>query len=402
VAALLLQGRTTRLAAVARAALLVLATLSKESFAVMFVVLLVDDWVAGRASRTRVATLAAGAGGWGFLRAQAHLASLGPFLSGRPPGALLADYLSAVGVYSSRALDPFPLSLDHPYQPLTPLALLGVAAAMAAVAALCWRSPRLAAPATLFLLGMAPIGLMLEQTGTSAERYFLGPSVGLAWALGLGIDTYFRGEPFRSHSRVLVGSLAAVVACAAGACQRLPDWQSEETIYAAAERVDPGGWFGAFHLGVVQVDQRRDPSAFPLLQRALQAALARGAPAHHTAQILNTLAGVHLRRGDPEQALKAATLALAVTPNSPAFHLQTAECFAAKGLGFEALTHLDAALSLSPSLDRARALRALLRAQTGNAAGAWADLNELRTRGASASNIEPEASDARAFLIGLH
>jgi tetratricopeptide (TPR) repeat protein len=266
-----------------------------------------------------------------------------------------------------------------------------VAVLLGAMVLAAWRRRELAAPLAAFLFPLAPLAVALPSAEAASERYFLLPSVGLAWALALVLAPLRRG---RAPALALLG--AATLAFAAQTAQRVPAWRSDATIFAAAVAVDPDDPLALFQLGAEDWRQHDEPAALAHLERAVASARARGARPTTTGRMLYALSWMHGQRHETDEALELAREAVALVPNNPRAYFAVAEACLQGQRWPEALQALDATLALSPELEEVRLDRSRLRAQLGDRAGAGRDLAFLR---AHARRLAPaQLAEAEAEL----
>jgi peptidoglycan/LPS O-acetylase OafA/YrhL len=156
-----------------------------------------------------------------------------------PLHVLPTVFLDAARIYFARAIVPPPLTVGHPYAPGGALGIaIGGAVIVALVAAAVWRR-RLAVPVTVFLAGLVPAAVAMAKFANAPERYFYLPSIGLALLVGelLAVSLRSKRSLVRWSVPVVVGlaTLVGLVRLEA----RLPDWRSDDTIFAAALRSIP-------------------------------------------------------------------------------------------------------------------------------------------------------------------
>ena len=147
-----------------------------------------------------------------------------PPAPGRGDLASPTHYLTAVGVYLERALVPLPLTVSHPYAPWPAAGLAAVAALLVASVLAARRCRDLATPIALFLAPLGPVSMAAAGMGSTAERYFYLPSLGLAWLVAalLSRAALAQLRPLRALPAV---SAVLIVLGTCSAFLRLADWR---------------------------------------------------------------------------------------------------------------------------------------------------------------------------------
>ncbi len=346
--------------------------LSKEGFLALAPVVLVDDLASRRGAREalpRWVAVGAAVATWIGLRAVLGITAVAP----APLTSLPAHYLSTVATYLFRAVAPLPLTVSHAYASGSAATLAAGGAVVAALWALALRRRDLAVPCALFLAGMLPVAMAAGRLGQAPERYFYLPSIGLAWLLAAGLQSLRSWRPVAGRVAVAAAALA-VAAGAVASVRRLPDWDSDDALFSAALRVDPGDPLGNLYFGVAAGRAGRLDEARRTLERGRE-----GAP--DSARIAGALAWVHLRRGDGPAALRESRRAVALAPSFPEARLHLANALHLAGDHAGELAESARALALSPRYREARIVHAFARCEVERDPACEADLDALERDG---------------------
>lgn len=327
--------------------------LSKEGFGAMLVTVAATDWAERRspaAAAPRWIAILAALGLWWGARA-----ALGIPRFDLPGARVLLElplrYLDVVGIYSLRALAPPPLTVSHPYAP----GWVGVAIGIVVVVALVFAAVRrrtLAPPAAVFLAGLLPAAVATARFGEVPERYFYVPAIGLALLAGELVAACMSLR--RPLLRWLVPALLALVT-AFGAVRlelRLPDWRTDDTLFAAALRVNPDDAQANLHVGIQATRGKRWSEA----RRALEIAQ-RADPG--SARVASAYAWALLQTGDVAGAAREAARATSLEPYQPDPWWALALIRHRAGDHPGELAAIDELLGLSPDYPGARPARAL-------------------------------------------
>jgi tetratricopeptide (TPR) repeat protein len=346
--------------------------LSKESFAALALVVVADDWGAGRRLREAIPRWI-GVGGalaaWLGLRAALSIPPVHP----APLLDLPLHWLSVLGVYLQRAAWPWPLSVSHPFAPAGTPGLIAAGCIAAGLLTLAVRRRDLAPAVALVLGPMVPIALAAGRLGEAPERYLYVPSLGLAWLLAAGLAAARRrGRALGAGATLACGALAVLEV--AGVSRRLPDWRSDEALFSAAHRVDPSDPLASAFLAVEAARGGRVEEARDLLERS---------QARHpgSGRLASTLSWLHLRRGDGPAALEQARRAVGLLPGSPEARLYLSNAHHLVEDHAAELAEAERALRLSPGWPQARIVRALARCEVTREIGCEADLGALEREG---------------------
>jgi len=324
--------------------------LSKDGFGAMLVVVAAMDWAERRgpaAAAPRWAAVGIAVAAWWAARAALGLAGFD-----LPPlHVLLASFLDAARLYFVRAIVPPPLTIGHPYGLGGALGIaLGGAVVVTLVAAAVWRR-RLAVPVAVFLAGLVPAAVAMAKFAQAPERYFYLPSIGLALLVGDLIAASLRSR--RSLVR-LSAPIAVGLAMLVGLIRlelRLPDWQSDDAIFAAALRVDPEDADANLSLGIA-AGRREDWGS---ARHALEIAQ-RAEP--QSSRIATARAWALLRSGDVAGGLRQAEHATTMPPYQPDAWYYLALARHQTGDHPGELSAIERLLELSPDYPRGRGSRA--------------------------------------------
>lgn len=331
--------------------LLVLAgLLAKDGFGAVLVVVAAMDWAEHRgpaAAAPRWIAIGVAVAAWWAARAALGLAGFD-----LPPLHVLpAVFLDAVRIYVVRAIVPPVLTVGHPYAPGGALGIaVGGAVVVALVTAAAWRR-RLAVPIAVILAGLVPAAVAIAKFAQVPERYFYAPSIGLAVLVGDLVAACLRSRRWlvRRAAPVAVG-----LAIGVGLVRlelRLPDWRSDEAIFAAALTVDPEDAAANLNLGIA-AGRRGDWGA---ARTALELAQ-RTEP--RSGRVATALAWALLRSGDVAGGIAQAERATTLPPYQPDawYYLALARHQAGDHAG--ELAAIERLLALSPAYPRARGARA--------------------------------------------
>ena len=325
--------------------------LSKDGFGAMLVVIAAMDWSERRppaVAAPRWVAVGVAVAAWWAARAALDLRGFD-----LPPLHVLPGvFLDATRIYFVRAIVPPPLTIGHPYAPGGALGIaIGGAVVVALVAAAVWRR-RLAVPVAVFLAGLVPAAVAMAKFGQVPERYFYLPSIGLALLVGDLVAVALSSQRWlvRLSAPVAVGlaTLVGLVRLEA----RLPDWRSDDAIFAAALRVNPEDADANLSVGIAA--GRR--GGWDEARRAL--ALAERADPR-SGRIASALALALLRSGDVVGGLEQADRATAISPYQPDAWFYLAQAHHQIGDHRGELSAIDRLLELSPDYPRARGSRVL-------------------------------------------
>jgi tetratricopeptide (TPR) repeat protein len=326
--------------------------LSKEGFGAMAAVVVAMDFADQRPVRAAVPRWVAvviAVAIWWVLRAAIRIPS--PI----PPTfdmllTMLYAYPEALAIYFWRALVPPPLTISHPYTPGSVFEIAaGVAIFVALVAAaLRWR--RLAVPVTIFLAGFILTVGAITMFHDVSERYFYLPSIGLALLIGelvaLAVSARYQLVRVIVPAVVVVVTLLGFVRLE----QRLPDWQSDGTLWTAAVQVDPLDPQANFNQAIAAGKRGDWNTALQAIKTA-----AHGDPS--SARIASAYAWALIQTSDFAGAAREAERATVLAPYQPDGWYYLA--FARHKIGDHRgeLAAIDKLLQVAPDYPRARDMR---------------------------------------------
>jgi hypothetical protein len=325
--------------------------LSKDGFGALLVVIPAMDWADRRgpaAAAPRWVAIGLALAAWWGARAALGLPGFGL----PPPHEVLAYFLDAVRIYFVRALAPPALTVGHAYGPGGALGIAGGAVIVLGLAALVvWRR-RLAAPVAVFLAGLVPAAVAMGKFGEVPERYLYLPSIGLAVivaeAVAAGLAVRWRLLRWGAPAAVAILAMVGLVRIE----RRLPDWQDDDALFAAALRVNSEDPQANLYVGM---DAGRR-GAWAEARRALEIAQ-RADPT--SGRIAGALAWAMLRTGDAAAALPHAERATAEAPHEPNGWYYLARARHATGDHAGELAAIERILELSPEFPDARFARAV-------------------------------------------
>jgi protein O-mannosyl-transferase len=325
--------------------------LSKDGFGALLLVVAAMDCAEPRApavAAPRWATVAAAVAVWWAARAALGL----PGFQLPPLHVLPGVFLDAVRLYFARAIVPPPLTIGHPYAPGGALGIaIGAAIVVALVAAAVW-CRRLAVPVAVFLAGLVPAAVAIAKFGQVPERYFYLPSIGLALLVGELVAVALRSQRLlvrlSAPAAIGIATLIGLVRLEA----RLPDWRSDDTLFAAALQVDPEDAAANMRLGLAAGRRGDWGEARRVLAIAQQTDPQSG-------RIATALAWAMLRSGDIAGGLRQAEQATTMPPYPPDAWYYLAMARHQTGDHAGELAALVRLLELSPDYPRARGARAL-------------------------------------------
>lgn len=310
---LVLPWRSGPLRAVLYGIIFLAGLLSKESFAVIAVVILAMDFAERRSVKDaawRWGAIIIALGVWIGLRAVIGIPNLGlpPFESVLD---IIRNYLEAIAIYLWRAFTLPPLTISHPYSSGGVLwVVAGIFVFVAFVVAVILRR-RLALPVSIFLAGLVPTAGAMTMFHEAPERYFYIPSIGLALLIGELIVFGFSLR-YKFVIRIAVPIIVGIMIIL-GLVQlelRLPDWRNDDKLWKAAIRVDSLDPL-ANHYQAIAAGKRNDWDG---ALRYIKIATA-GNP--NSGRFATTHASILLKMGDKVGAAKEAERATILMPYYP-------------------------------------------------------------------------------------
>ena len=265
----------------------------------------------------------------------------------------LLSAVSLSGNYVVKALWPFRLDVFYPFMETTStfqgafLIGCGISICFLGILLLLWRTNRFAAFGLVwFALFLAPsLNARWMPANVFAERYLFLPSVGLCWAIAIGL---FWGWERLSSSRLSRLRLAAastisivVLFSAARIVIRTRDWHDDISLFCSAVASHPNEPTPRAHLGLAYwMASRRDLAVYEW-KTAL-----RLNPRNIFA--LDYLAQASLLQRAFPEALQLSERAIALDPNSTNSHLARAAALEGLGRTSEAETEYQTAVEMSP------------------------------------------------------
>ncbi len=324
--------------------------LSKDGFGAMLVVVAAMDWAERRrpaAAAPRWLAIGLAVAAWWAARAALGL----PGFELPPLHVLPGVFLDAARVYFVRAIVPPPLTVGHPYAPGGALGIAIGGAVVVALVVAAIRRRRLAVPVTVFLAGLVPAAVAIAKFGQVPERYFYLPSIGLALLVGdlVAVSLSSQRSLVRLSAPVAVG-LAMLVGLVRLEL-RLPDWRSDDAIFAAALRVNPEDGDANLSVGIA-AGRRGDWT------EALRALAIAQRTDPQSGRIATALAWALLRSGDTAGGLRQAERATTMPPYQPDAWYYLALARHETGDHAGELAAIERLLALSPDFPRARGSRA--------------------------------------------
>jgi len=323
--------------------------LSKDGFGAMLAVVAAMDWAAHRSpavAAPRWVAVGLAVATWWTARAALGL----PGFDLPPLHVLPGVFLDATRIYILRALVPRPLTIGHSYAPGGALGIAIGGAVVVALVAAAVRRRRLAVPVAVLLAGLVPAAVAMAKFGQVPERYFYLPSIGLALLIGDLVAVSLRSPRWLVRWSVpgVVGlaTLLGLVRLEA----RLPDWRSDDALFAAALQVNPEDADANLSLGIA-AGRRGD---WDEARRTLVIAQ-RTDP--HSGRIATALAWALLRSGDVAGALAQAERATTLPPYPPDAWYYLALARHQTGDHAGELAAIDRLLQLSPDYPRGRGSR---------------------------------------------
>jgi hypothetical protein len=326
--------------------------LSKEGFGATAAVVAAMDFADQRPVRVaapRWAAVVLAVAIWWVLRTAIGIQSFDPPTTDALL-TMLRTYPETLAIYSWRALAVAPLTISHPYAPGGVFEVVAGVVIFAALVAAAIRWRRLAVPVTIFLAGFVLIVGAMTMFHDAGERYFYVPSIGLALLIAelvvLALSARYQFVRIIVPGVVVVMTVLGIVRLE----QRLPDWQSDDTLWSAALRTDPLDAQANFNEAIAAGHNRDWTTALRTIKIAAQ-----GDPG--SARIASTYAWVLLGTNDFAGAAREAERATTLAPYQPDGWYYLA--FARHKIGDHAgeLAAVDKLLQVAPDYPSARQMR---------------------------------------------
>jgi protein O-mannosyl-transferase len=237
----------------------------------------------------------------------------------------LGTVLSIAGRYTELLLLPRTLVFDYSIgqlpvvSPTDPFAILGAVALAGLVGVVAWRRQGPVAFAAFYILATYTVisNAVLRIAGsTMAERYAFTPSLGVCLLAALALARL---------PRKAGGALVAVlvVAGAVRVADRLPDWGSDEALFAADVVTAPGNPRVVSHFATLRTLQPQDSTEALLLGAVAQWQEDPKRYHHAGAQANLALCRLHQAQGQLTEAVRRCEQAADIEPTTfeAAFHL---------------------------------------------------------------------------------
>ena len=260
-------------------------------------------------------------------------------------------------------------------------------AALAWVAYRCSRIPK-AWPVTFglawFAIGLLPASSIIPLAEPMNEHRTFLPFIGLVLSAVWGCRLLLAGRGRREAVAALCA--AVLVAMAIATHVRNRTWLTGESLWADVTVKSPANGRGWMNYGLALMTRGQFAKARECYQRA-----ALLTPNYWTLEINRGILEDAL--GNPTSAEQHFKRALELDPAQPDTHYYFARWLLKAGRALEGVSHLEAALRLSPGAAPARDLLMDLRAAAGDTSGAAALARD-------ALQAEPANARARAYLDG--
>lgn len=281
------------------------------------VLLLLDFWPLGRldlrALREKypmIALCAADASVTYYVQGSYGAFSYGSAL---PLWLRLANAVDATCAYLGQTLWPSGLAVFYPH----PLASLGtwrmaLEAALLLALTLAAFALRRSQPWWLtgwlwYLVMLSPV-LGIVQVGMQghADRYTYLPMIGLSIPMAFGARQLARTRAARAAA--VAAAACALAALAWLAAAQVHFWRDSVTLYERAIAISPGAWYPHSRLGMVYAIRGDYGGALLQLRRSIAL---DPASAREILRQLDSLAANHAEQGRPDEAVRAASFAIA-------------------------------------------------------------------------------------------
>ena len=353
---------------------------SKEGFGAMLATVVAMDFAERRGIRAaapRWIAVALAVIIWIALRGLIELKSLDV----PPLGSAIMiaiNYLEVISIYSGRAFSIPELTISHPFVSSGLFGVLvgGLIFIALAIGAIWWSKSReltttdgeleedvtsqenpkgvrrLAVPAAIFLAGLVPMAGAITLFSEAPERYFYLPSIGLALIIAelIALAMSTRQQWLRFAVPSLVGVI--VIVGLTFVVQRVPDWKSDDALWASALRADPQDAQANYKRAIVSGKQGN-------WARAREAISIATSKKPDSASFANTYAWVLLRTSDFPGAVREARRATSLAPYLPDGWYYLANALHQLGDHKGELAALDMLLEISPNYPGGQKFREL-------------------------------------------
>ncbi len=281
----------------------------------------------------------------------------------------------------------FPHSPDFmlrlPAGPGDPAVVAGALLALAAVTltlVLTWKRRRVALPLALVWLPVMPAMAVAITRGFGfyGERHAYLPSIGAAWALGVGWDAVARRAPPAGRIALGIAAAGLIVWSAVVSLRLLPAWRSDAAMFEAMTRLQPG--YAVGHAGWANALAAQGREAEALREFAIADSLDPNLP-----EVPLSRATLHARHGEWEQALDQATRAARMDPRRLQARRLQATALLRLGRTEEGRRVLEAILAEVPGEPRAEALLGEVKMTEGK----FAEARPLLERASTWVNDDP-------------
>ncbi len=395
-AALLVNVRPGGWARASSTLLVLLAMLSKESFAVAPAIVLLQEIMLLRRSLRAVggtvARYTAVAAAFVLVRRFGGVASA-PAFSAASLTAVALSYAFVLRTFVGALAFPTDLSPFRTYAPPSlreAAAVFGVVAVTGLALFLAsrrWRRDARVSDMSFglawMLVGFAPVALAGPAFGMVGDRYAYFPLMGVFFIIGAVAESVW---PRTAKARALAA--AAVVAClvwlAWRSRVRILDWRTERVLYEATLRDDPENAYGLYALGALEAQAHRLAQADALLEHSL----ARDPGSWRT---LDALCFVRLNQSRPTEAVAYCEKSAHIQPANPRTWINLASARVNQNEWALSLDAATRALLLKPRSAEAHYLRAVSLANLG-------DLEAGRAELARALELDPAHAGALSLL----
>jgi len=376
-----------------------LAILSKEPFAVVAALVVLDDVLVWRRSAIgeapKWAGLVVALGGSFVLRAWAHVPQASTLLSQGRSFEIARAYAFAVKTFARLAVHPVDLCFFRTYEPPTVGASLAITATCCAALALAvywWRRAPWRASHAAVLLGvlwaavaLVPGALAAPALHIIGDRYAYFALVGASVALAGLVESTLRGAVRRGAPVLLLG---LAIAQAFRLESRLVELQSEDSMFTATLARDPDNFTNLLLYGHVLALRGE-------YQRAEELLLHARAVAPVTGDIDVALAFVHLHERRFAEAEADARRAVETKPENARGWVNLATALVDQDEPGPAVEMATRALDIRPRFAYAHVIRAIAYLKLGRIDDAHADIID-------ALAIEPSNAQAQRMLENFH